>query len=196
MQFAEDFFTEKKGDPQHRPSIKSCLIRIPGTINSKCNQAVKIVQRWDGTRPPINYVLRDFRTWLVTEKINDKREEERYSKYTISSKNSSYNYGSANTIPWIEKLLQTPIADYRKYALWRIIMPYLFSIKKLPESEVIDIAQTWLNKCDLLRSLDFNAKYLIRQNIRNSKKNRYLPIGFDKLSSEIKELHDIISAQG
>jgi hypothetical protein len=45
MQFAEDYFTEKKGDPQHRPSIKSCLIRIPGTINSKCNQAVKIVQR-------------------------------------------------------------------------------------------------------------------------------------------------------
>jgi hypothetical protein len=94
------------------------------------------------------------------------------------------------------KTTSDTIADYRKYALWRIIMPYLFSIKKLPESEVIDIAQTWLNKCDLLRSLDFNAKYLIRQNIRNSKKNRYLPIGFDKLSSEIKELHDIISAQG
>jgi hypothetical protein len=48
---------------------------------------------------------------------------------------------------------------------------------------------------DHMRSLDFNAKYLIRQNIRNSKKNRYLPIGFDKLSSENKGLHDIISAR-
>jgi hypothetical protein len=28
MQFAEGFFTEKKNGSQHRPSIKSCLIRI------------------------------------------------------------------------------------------------------------------------------------------------------------------------
>jgi Primase X len=192
MQFAEDFFTEKKGDPQHRPSIKSCLIRIPGTMNSKCNQEVKIVQRWDGTRPPINYLLRDFRIWLVTEKINDKQEESKMVKYRNSSRNS-YRYYNTNTIPWIEKLLQTPITDYRKYALWRILMPYLFNVKKLSDTEVIDIMQTWLNKCNHLRSLDFNAKYLIKQNIRNSKKNRYLPISFDKLSSENKGLHDIIS---
>jgi hypothetical protein len=38
MQFAEDYFTDKKSDPQHRPSVKSCLIRIPGTINSKYNK--------------------------------------------------------------------------------------------------------------------------------------------------------------
>ena len=179
MQFAESYFTDKKGDPQHRPSIKSCLIRIPGTINSKCNQEVKIVQRWDGTRPPINYILRDFRTWLVTEKINDKREEIKISNFRNSNRNS-YRYGGANTIPWIEKLLQTPIADYRKYALWRILMSYLFNVRKLSETEVIEVTQTWLNKCDLLRSLDFNAKYLIRQNIRNSKKNHNLPISFGK----------------
>ena len=40
MQFAEDYFTNKKSDPQHRPSVRSCLIRIPGTINSKYNQEV------------------------------------------------------------------------------------------------------------------------------------------------------------
>jgi hypothetical protein len=158
MQFAEDFFTEKKGDQQHRPSIKSCLIRIPGTINSKCNQEVKIVQRWDGTRPPINYVLRDFRTWLIAEDINDKLEEIKNSKYRNSSTNS-YRYCNTNTIPWIEKLLQTPIADHRKYALWRILMPYLFNVKKLSETKVIEVTQTWLNKCDSLRSLDFNLIY-------------------------------------
>jgi hypothetical protein len=192
MQFAAEFFTDKKGDPQHRPSIKSCLIRIPGTINSKCNQEVKIVQRWDGTRPPINYLLRDFRTWLIAENINDKREERKFSNYRNSNRNG-YRYNSGNTIPWIEKLLQTPIADYRKYVLWRILMPYLFNVKKLSETQVIDITQTWLNRCDSLRSLDFNTKHLIRQNIRNSKKTRYLPISYDKLSSENKGLHDIIS---
>jgi hypothetical protein len=70
MQFAESFLLTKKCDPQHRPSIKSCLPRIPGTINSKCNQEVKVMQRWNGIRPPINYILRDYRTWLVSEKIN------------------------------------------------------------------------------------------------------------------------------
>jgi hypothetical protein len=44
MQFAEDFLANKKGDPQHRPSINSCLVRIPGTTNSKCVQAVEILQ--------------------------------------------------------------------------------------------------------------------------------------------------------
>ena len=47
MQFAEEFLTNKKGDRQHRPSINSCLVRIPGTINSKCGQVVKVVQKWD-----------------------------------------------------------------------------------------------------------------------------------------------------
>jgi len=36
---AEGFLTKKKGDRQHRPSINSCLVRIPGTIISKCGQA-------------------------------------------------------------------------------------------------------------------------------------------------------------
>ena len=30
-----------------------------------------------------------------------------------------------NTIPWIEKLLQTPIEDYRKNAVSLILAPYL-----------------------------------------------------------------------
>jgi hypothetical protein len=69
MQFAEDFLTNKKGDPQHRPSINSCLVRIPGTINSKCGQTIKVVQRWDGQRPVIQYLLRNFRRWLIDEKL-------------------------------------------------------------------------------------------------------------------------------
>ena len=189
MQFAEDFFTEKKSDSQHRPSVKSCLIRIPGTLNSKYNQEVEIVQIWNGVRSPIQYVLRDFRTWLVSEKINDKLVEKRSWKYK-SSKSTHHNWTSI--IPWLEKLLQTPIEDHRKYSLWRIIFPYLFNIKKMQDSEVISIVQMWLDNCAKLRPLDFNPNYLIRQNIRNSNKNRYLPISFEKLRTENNELYDII----
>ncbi|HEY7571263.1 MAG TPA: hypothetical protein VH796_07840 [Nitrososphaeraceae archaeon] len=44
IQFAEEYLTNKKGDPQHNPTVNSCLVRIPGTINSKCAQKVKIIQ--------------------------------------------------------------------------------------------------------------------------------------------------------
>jgi hypothetical protein len=193
MQFAESFFTDKKGDPQHRPSIRSCLIRIPGTINSKCNQEVKIVQKWDGTRPPINYLLREFRTWLVAEKVNEEVEKKRSRNYRNTYTNASLCYNGTNTIQWIEKLLQTPLADHRKYAIWRIILPYLFNIRNLPDGDVAITVQNWLNKCDVVRTLDFNAKYLVKQNIRNSNKHKFLPIGFNKLSSENQGLYDIVS---
>jgi hypothetical protein len=73
MEFAEDFLTNKKGDPQHNPTVNSCLVRIPGTINSKCKEEVKVIQKWDGHRPPINYLLRDFRRGLINEKVEKQK---------------------------------------------------------------------------------------------------------------------------
>jgi hypothetical protein len=194
MQFAEDYFTDKKSDSQHRPSVKSCLIRIPGTTNSKYNHEVRIVQSWDGVRPPIQYLLRDFRTRLVAEKINDKLKEKRSWRYK-NSKSIDHNWSNnrSNNISWIEKLLQMPIEDHRKYALWRIVFPYLFNIKNMSNSGVASIVRTWLDNCAELRPLDFNPNYLIQQNIRNRSKNRYLPISFEKLRTENTGLSDIIS---
>ena len=192
MQFAESFFTNNKCDRQHRPSIRSCLLRIPGTINSKCNQEVKVVQRWNGFRPPINYLLRDFRAWLVDEKIKEKLQERRAWSYRNAYKNTGFHNSSANTIPWIEKLIQTPISDNRKYVIWRVLIPYLSNFKNLPDDDVINIMQNWLSKCDVMRTLDFNVKYLIKQNIRNSRKRRYVPISFHKLRSENQGLYNTI----
>ena len=189
MQFAEDYFTNKKCDPQHRPSVKSCLIRIPDTVNSKYNQEVRIAQKWNGLRPPIHYLLRDYRTWLVAEKINDKLEEKR-SRSNRNSKN--FGYRRTDTIPWIEKQLQPPISVHREYAIWRILVPYLFNVRKLSDNEAISTLQIWLEKCSSLRPLDFNSKYLFNQNIRYRNKNRYLPISIQKLSSENVELYNIM----
>jgi Primase X len=127
---------------------------------------------------------------LVAEKINDKQEEKRSCNHR-SAKNIDYN--KTDTIQWIEKLLQTPIADHRKYALWRIVIPYLFNVRKLEDSEIIGMVQVWLDKCAAARQLDFNSKYLVRQYIRNRIKNHYLPIGISKLSTENQDLFSIIS---
>ena len=32
------------------------------------------MQRWDGQRPAINYLLRDFRRWLIDEKIEQRKQ--------------------------------------------------------------------------------------------------------------------------
>jgi Primase X len=191
MQFAESFFTDKKGDPQHRPSVKSCLLRIPGTINSKCNQEVKVVQRWNGIRPPINYILRNYRIWLVAEKINEVKNT-RPRNYRRSHGSTCLRYNGSNTIQWIEKLLQTPLADHRKYAIWRVLIPYLYNIKNLSEDDIANILENWLIKCDVMRALDFNIQYLIKQNIRNGRKCRYLPISFHNLKSENQGLYSTI----
>ena len=45
LRFTESIFTNNKKDSQHSPSFKSCLLRIPGTINFKNGSEVKISQK-------------------------------------------------------------------------------------------------------------------------------------------------------
>jgi Primase X len=190
MQFAEDFLTNKRGDPQHNPTVNSCLVRIPGTINSKCGQEVKIVQQWDGQRPAIQYLLREFRRWLIDEKIEERRMLNSRMAHTHTQA-----INSSSTIWWIEKLLQTPIDDQRKYAVWHILIPYLINIRKLASDEANDITRSWLEKCNSLRRLDFNPNYKIKYNINNAKKGGYLPISLEKLKTKNMYLYKMINEQ-
>jgi Primase X len=191
MEFAEDFLTNKKGDPQHNPTVNSCLVRIPGTINSKCKEEVKIIQKWDGHRPPINYLLRDFRRWLINEKIEQQKLSLRKKRRReVGPDNSDRRY---KTIKWIENLLQTPIDDHRKFAVWRILAPYLINIKGSSTEDAFTLIKDWLNKCNSLRQIDFNPNYVVRYNINNVKKTRYLPISLDKLKMENSRLHNLVT---
>ena len=49
--FTKNFLSFDKADQANNPSLKSCLLRIPGSINSKYNTEVKIIQNWNGLRP-------------------------------------------------------------------------------------------------------------------------------------------------
>jgi hypothetical protein len=184
MQFAEDFVTNKKRDPQHHPTINSCLVRIPGTINSKCAQEVKIIQRWDGQRPAINYLLRDFRRWLINEKIVQRLTNGRRARAQTTN---------STTIWWIEKLLQTPLNDYRKFAAWCILGPYLINIRKCSAHEASEIIKDWLDRCSQLRRLDFNPYHVIKYNIDSAKRNGYLPRSLKKLQTDDPYFHNVIT---
>ena len=57
LRYAELSLSLKKSDPQHNNTVSfnNCMLRIPGSINSKNGETVKVIQKWDGIRPEINY---------------------------------------------------------------------------------------------------------------------------------------------
>ena len=64
LKFAAQFLSNHKSDIDNNPAFKSCLLRIPGSYNSKYieqNREVKIIQRWDGFRPKANPLY----YWLI-----------------------------------------------------------------------------------------------------------------------------------
>jgi hypothetical protein len=73
LRFSEKMLSNGKADPCHSNnlSFKNFMLRIPGSHNLECvkrnnnslvsTTEVKIIQKWDGKRPAINWLLRDFR---------------------------------------------------------------------------------------------------------------------------------------
>jgi hypothetical protein len=165
------------------------MLRIPGSINSKNGQAVKIIQKWDGLRPEINYLLAGFTRFIINETYIELKKGQK------SKQRSPVTADQNSRVGWIERLLQTPLSDHRKYSIWRILSPYLLNIRKLPEEEVTDIIRDWLNGCNLLRRLDFNYKQKIKDGIEGSMKG-YLPISLSKLKEENSGLYLMLQDRG
>jgi non-catalytic primase subunit PriX-like protein len=189
LKFAEQFLSYGKADHSHNPTFKSCMLRIPGSVNSKCDKQVDIKQKWNGNAPAINYLLRDFRRYLIQQKINSRIEERRHTN--INKLNAAIINRNSYTISWIESLLQTPLSDHRKYCIWRILSPYLLNVKKLSNEEAYSIMNYWLDKCNELGRLNFNAKAKIKEGLNGASKE-YYPISLEKLKEENAVLYHIV----
>ncbi|MDN5847793.1 MAG: DNA primase noncatalytic subunit PriX [Candidatus Nitrosocosmicus sp.] len=182
IRFAAKYFTNGKGDPLHNPSIYSCLIRIPESINSKYNERVKIIQKWDGVEAMGNSIVLPFLDPLIQLKIEF--EELRKTDLRPGFKDNK------KIIPWIEKLLQTPISDHRYYCLWHILIPYLINIKRLQENEVISILTEWLDKCNKLNQVRWKYPRKIEEQLGYDK--GYPPISLENLKKENFELYKLL----
>jgi hypothetical protein len=200
MQFAEDYFTSGRADPNHRPKYKTCLVRIPDTINSKClsrglsleESKIRILQKWNGKRINGEAITHEFMTWLTKQEISFKSYSNRLNspkknktKY-LGSGESHHQNKSSSRIEWIERLLQIPIEDQRKYCLWRIIGPYLLNVKHISEPETAKTMEKWLDLCNNLKKLDFEPKIKIYSIIKGNK--GFKPISYTKLKDENREL--------
>jgi len=188
LRFSKKVFTNGKDDPKHLPSIKSCLVRVPGTLNSKNNQKVRIIQKWDGKSPGIQWITSDFNDYLINKKID------KVSKKEINNKKKEYYnkklYMQISKIIWIEKLLQTPIEDGRKQCLWQILCPYLINIRKLTKENSINILNQWLQRCDKVKKIDFDSTIYIKSDLKNVKE--YLPPSKEKLKNQYPEIYNIL----
>jgi hypothetical protein len=196
IQFSEEYFTDYTADRLHNPTVKSCLVRIPGSINSKCvakgqDSEVKIIQKWDCIRPPIQSMLTPFKIWLTQKRIDEelKKQEKKNTKFHMTVSKSQER---TSAIKWIEKgILEHPLSDHRKYIVWRILSPYLLNVKKLPKEEAYSVMKDWLDKCNKLEKLSFNPKIKIKDGLRGASKG-YYPISMEKLKEENRQLYDLV----
>ena len=147
-----------------------------------------LIQKWDGFRPEINYLLAGFTRYIINEKYTEllkaQKRSRRDSKYLVVDND--------NRINWVERLLQTPIQDHRKYCIWRILAPYLLNVRHLSYDESFNIIRDWLDRCNQLQRIDINVNQRINEGLRGAERKGFLQISKDKLEEENGELHYLL----
>jgi hypothetical protein len=175
LQFAEKYLTNSRCDPGNHPSLRSCLIRIPGSYNSKYGEKqlqVNIIQEWDGKRVDVRN--------LPFKKYLDKIEN-------IPKKNY-LNNSIPGTISYIENLLKSELMEGRKRACALILCPYLVNVKKLSIDEAEKILNNYFK--------GYIPKSTIRYNLKTVLKKGILPYNLKNMKENDPELFSIVTTVG
>lgn len=208
LRFAEYYLSNGKADSEHyhTVSFKNCLLRIPGSYNSKNMSQISIVQKWNGTsKVPLELLYDKFLAYLIDQNSEVVKHGTNKSQ-TILSQNTKYKYIAQRnsgllekSIDWIERLSQTPLPEHRKYCIWRIFAPYFINVKHLSFDRSYNNIYQWLDMCNELKELDFDPETKINDSLNRATNTGYLPISFDNVSkeprtlkSDNRELYDII----
>jgi hypothetical protein len=201
LRWTEEYLSGGKSDPAHTKTLSfgNCMLRVPGSHNSKCVRAnsdmisekteVKIIHEWNGYRPSIMLLVGSFHAYLVDQKIKQGQRERqqqrrRIQKYGLTTTTEI----TPRTISWIEKLLTMSISDNRKYCIWRILAPYLVNVRKLQDEQASYIIREWLKKCNSVKRVSFDGLSRIRYDIQSARKKGFYPIGWNELKTQNKEL--------
>jgi hypothetical protein len=189
LRFARDNLSNNKADKQNNPSFRSCLLRIPGSTNSKYGNKVSIVKKWNGIRPPITReFIEEFRIYLIQKKIDENEQRQKMMLFKLKERQQYRN--NKNYYEWIDKkILPNSFEDYRKIIVNLILAPYLIVIKKLSFDDSYQIIYEWLKKCAMEKKLDFNPKSLINTAIATAYKKQIPPMNITTLKTNYKDLY-------
>ena len=149
-----------------------------------------------GYRLPINYLLRDFRRYLIDQRMQETKTQAKQSKSRSQRNNQSFEDGNKNNkkIQWIERLLQTPIPDYRNLTVWHILAPYLITKRGLSYDESYAIIREWLNKCNELEALRFNPHHKIIGSLKGAR--GFFPISCKNLKIKENRFYNLLKDHG
>ncbi len=156
------------------------------------NSEVKIIQEFDKSKPlpKIDNLLVEFMTFLADRKLKSEFEKEK------NKNNHIQKLFHTLTIPYIEKLLEIGISDYRKNAIGLILAPYFVNILKLSDEESFSRIKDWALKCNNINPLKPSIKdfdIIIKNAIKRAKVTGIKPLKFkDTLQYKNKKLYDII----
>jgi hypothetical protein len=92
---------------------------------------------------------------------------------------------------YIEDLIKHPVADGRHRLTWLVLAPYLVNVKKLGESEAVEIIQSFVAGVGETRPM----KRFIEYNVRRSKRNGLLPPTLRTLRSQHPDLYSLIPSE-
>ena len=210
LRFAEYYLSNGKADSEHyhTVSFRNCMLRMPGSFNSKNSNQVQIVQKWNGTsKISLDVIYSKFLAYLIDQ--GSKVVKHDNNTHIILSENSKSAYivqkncrlQRKKSIDWIEQLLQTPLPEHRKYCIWRILAPYFINVKHLSFDDSYDKIYHWLDRCNELKQLDFDPATKINDSLNRAINTGYFPISFDNrlkeprtLKIDNRELYYIVKA--
>jgi len=205
MRYAEMLMTDGKADPVHNSTVAfgNCMVRIPNSYNSKYVQEgskiltpqskVRIVQLSNNYKPNIRYLLEGLWEHLIQLRNNEISERARFEikhPYDVTQLQSFRDWG------WVERLLQKPLGDFRKYCITFVLVPYFLNIKRLSDLDALDKVTAWLEKCGSIHRLDFYAKSRIKYDIKSVRRlqgsHRFIRPSIPKLKAGNPALYALL----
>jgi hypothetical protein len=198
IRFGESYLSNGKCDGGNNPALRSCLLRVPGSLNSKCkaegidDAEVKILQKWDGFRPDYRLLIGSFYAYLVGELEKERSRYQDAAAAAAATKNYApgVDYGP---IGWINKLPQTPIDDFRKRSRDLILVPYLVVRRGMTDvNQIHNIVMQWADKCGELYTLEpsrHEYEKEVKSRILDVMQTRIPPMRLETLKEKNPELY-------
>jgi hypothetical protein len=85
------------------------------------------------------------------------------------------------------------LQDFEGLRYWNTQPPYLINIKRQSFENAFAVIKDWLDRCSIIRHLDFGAERRIKDDLNAAIRVGYLTISFDYLKTENKELNKTLN---
>jgi len=182
LRWSERYLANFRSDSAHNPSMKSALLRVPYSYNSKAleqgkDPEVKLLQRWNLRRARPELLLGDFLIHLRAKQTD-------YG----SADNRNYQ-GRPSNINWIDKLLQYPISDGRNILVWTVLAPYFVNIKKVDDEAAKQAILRYFDNCNSLTPVKRATRDKVRSHLYYARSKGSLPYRLETLKEKYPDIY-------